>query len=126
MILRPILAAAALAFAALAAPAPAQTGGENWRDVHTQGNVTFAIDLNSIKTVDGLRRFRIRATQADSKKTGYFDNAANCAAKTVDTLYAEITGTDGSLRKQAFKPGEARNTLDDADGKLIYPIVCGQ
>jgi hypothetical protein len=125
MILRHTLAATALAFAALAAPAPAQTGGENWRDIHSQGNVTFAIDLNSIKTVDGLRRFRVRATQADGKKTGYFDNAANCAAKTVDTLYAEIRGTDGSLRKQAFKPGESRNTLDDADGKLIYPIVCG-
>jgi hypothetical protein len=122
VILRQLLAAALL----LAGPASAQTGGENWRQVHTQGNVTFSIDLNSIKTVDGLRRFRVRATQTDGKKTGYFDNAANCAAKTVDTLYAEITGVDGSLRKQVFKPGEARNSLDDAQGKTIYPIICGQ
>lgn len=124
MILRTVLAAA-LTAASLTSAAADQAAGENWRQVHTQGNVVFAIDLNSIKTVDGLRHFRIRATQTDNKKTGYFDNAANCAAKTVDTLYAEITGTDGSLRKQAFKPGEARNSLDDEQGKLIYPIVCG-
>jgi hypothetical protein len=125
MIQRSILAAAALALAALAAPAPAQTGGENWRQIHSQGDVTFAIDLNSIKTIGNLRHFRVRATQANGAKVGYYDNAADCAAKTVDTLYAEIKGTDGSMRKQAFKPGEARNTLDDADGKLLYPIICG-
>jgi len=124
MIARAILAAAALAL--FPGPAIAQTGGENWREIHRQGNITFSIDMNSIKTVDGLRRFRIRARQADGTKTGYFDNAANCAAKTVDTLYAEISGTDGSMRKQAFKPGESRNSLDDDEGKLIYSIICGQ
>jgi len=124
MIARPILAAAALAL--LPGPAMAQAGGENWREIHTQGNIIFSIDMNSIKTVDGLRRFRVRAVQTDAAKTGYFDNAANCAAKTVDTLYAEISGTDGSMRKQAFKPGESRNSLDDDEGKLVYSIVCGQ
>ncbi len=123
--MKPILVAVALALAAPSGPAPAQTGGENWRQVHTQGNVIFWIDLNSIKTVDGLRRFRIRATQTNSSKIGYFDNAANCAAKTVDTLYAEVRDADGSMHKQAFKPGETRNSLDDAEGKLIYPILCG-
>lgn len=123
MIARAVLAAA---LALLPGPALAQADGENWRAIHSQGNITFSIDMNSIKTVDGLRRFRVRAAQADGAKTGYFDNAANCAAKTVDTLYAEITGTDGSMRKQAFKPGESRNSLDDDEGKLVYSIVCGQ
>ena len=127
MTLRHILAPAALAIAALAAPAPAQTGGENWRQIHTQGNVVFWIDMNSIKTVDGLRRFRLRTTEANGgTKIGYFDNAADCAGMTVDTLYGQVFDKGVIMRKQAMKPGEMRNRLDDDEGKLVYPLVCGQ
>jgi hypothetical protein len=125
MILHRTLAAAALASAALAAPA--QTAGENWRQIHTQGDVVFAIDLNSIRTVDGHRRFRLRTTEANGgTKIGFFDNSADCAGMTVDTLYGEVSDKGVIMRKQAFKPGEMRNRLDDDEGKLIYPLVCGQ
>jgi hypothetical protein len=119
------LLGAALALS-LAGPALAQTAGENWRQVTVRGDTVFWIDLNSIRTVDGLRRFRVRTTQTGGTKIGYFDNAANCAAMTVDTLYGEVSDKGVIMRKQAMKPGEMRNRLDDEQGKLIYPLVCGQ
>ena len=116
----------ALAAAMLPAPAQAQSDA-NWRPVRTQDGMVFALDVNSVKTVGGLRHFRIRTTFVDPKKTavGYFDNAANCPAMTVDTLYGEVSDKGVTLRKQAMKPGEMRNRLDDEQGKLIYPLVCG-
>jgi hypothetical protein len=123
--MRSALAAAALAFAALAGPAPAQTGGENWRQIQARGNIVFWIDMNSIRTVDGKRHFRIRTTEANGGgKVGYFDNAADCAGMTVDTLYGEVLDKGVIMRKQAMKPGEMRNRLDDDEGKLVYPLVC--
>lgn len=125
MIVRTLLAAAALAL--VPGLAVAQAGGENWRQIHTQGDIVFWIDMNSIKTVDGHRHFRLRTTQANGgNRVGYFDNSADCAGMTVDTLYGEVADGSTIMRKQAFKPGEMRNRLDDAEGKLVYPIVCGQ
>ena len=121
-----VLTLAALAVLAAALPARAQSD-ENWRQVQTLDGIVFALDLNSIKPVGSLRHFRIRVTFTDSAKTtvGYYDNAADCAAKTVDTLYGTVSDKGETLRKQAFKPGEMRNSLEDEQGKLLYPLVCG-
>lgn len=121
-----MLMLAGMAAALLSAPAQAQSG-ENWRQVRTQDGMVFSLDMNSIKTVGALRHFRIRVTFTDANKTGigYFDNAADCAGMTVDTLYGEISDKGVIMRKQAMKPGEMRNRLDDEEGKLIYPLVCG-
>jgi len=112
------------ALAAALLPATAQAG-ENWREMTTVDGIVFAIDLDSIKTVGKLRHFRVRTTKPGATLVGYYDNAADCAALTVDTLYGEASNNGVILRKQLFKPGEMRNRLDDDQGKLIYSLVCG-
>lgn len=111
----------AMPLAAHAAPAM-----EKWKQLTVMDDIVFAIDLDSVRTTGGKSHARLRTTFIDTsnKAVGYFDIAADCKARTVDTLHIEVTNEGKILAREDHQPGEKRYTLDDEEGKLIAPYLC--
>ncbi|NML04183.1 hypothetical protein [Sphingomonas sp. G-3-2-10] len=113
--------ASATALSAHAAPVP-----EQWKQLTVMDGIAFSIDLDSVRTVNGQRHARLRTTFIDpnNKTIGFFDIAADCKARTIDTLHVDITNESRVLARQDHQPGEKRYMLDDEEGKLMAPYLC--